>query len=125
MCPLFSLVSGGDDMAVLEFKTHLYKVFSKPGKVTIDANGDPVQSASQPTESDVYPCDIVEAGAPNTIATEDGKLVAYSYTVHGEAQSPELYNGQRIQILDKGQHVIFDGTIKGYSNKQLQTIIWV
>lgn len=112
-------------MAVLEFKTHLYKVFGKPGKVTIGANGDPVQAVSPATESELCPCDIVEAGAPNTIATTDGKLVAYSYTVHGNAQSPELYNGQRIQILDKGKKVIFDGTIKGYSKKQLQTIIWV
>ena len=112
-------------MAVLELKTHLYKVLGKPGKVTIDEHGDPVQAESHTTESDLYPCDIVEAGAPNTIPTTDGKLVAYSYTIHGDAQSPELYNGQRIRIFDKGEHMVFDGTIKGFSKKQLQTIIWV
>ncbi len=112
-------------MAVLEFKTHSYKVTSKPGKITIDEQGDPVQAEQSETESEAYPCDIVESGAPNTIPTQDGQLVTYTYTVHGERTSPELYVGQEIQIFDKEQRLVFKGKIKGFSKKQLQTLIWV
>ena len=97
-------------MAVLEFKTHSYKVTSKPGKITMDEQGDPVQAEQSETESEAYPCDIVESGAPNTITTQDGQLV---------------YVGQEIQIFDKEQRLFFKGKIKGFSKKQLQTLIWV
>lgn len=112
-------------MAVLEFRTYQYKVFDKPGKVTIDENGDPIVSNQAVTDSSPYPCDIEASGIPNTIQTQDGKIVTYSYTVHGDRVSPELHIGQRIQILDSAMNVIFDGQIKGFKKLQLQTLIWV
>lgn len=112
-------------MAVLEFRTYKYKVYGKPAKVTIDANGDPVQEDSQESVSDAVPCDIVEAGSPNTIQTQDGKLIAYNYSVHCAPGTPELYIGQRMKIFTRDDVQIFEGSIKGFKHHQLKTVIWV
>ena len=91
-------------MAVLEFRTYKYKVYGKPAKVTINA---------------------VEAGSPNTIQTQDGKLIAYSYSVHCAPGTPELYIGQRMKIFTRDDVQIFEGSIKGFKHHQLKTVIWV
>lgn len=114
-------------MSVLNLTPYQYKVTQSPAVIK-DENGHPKRvEDSGPTVSPLYDCYMVPAtGEASDITLEDGTKVAYSNTIYGDASSPDINIGMKIEVLDKkSQAVVFTGIVKGVRHLTNKTKIWV
>lgn len=110
-------------MAVLNVRAYTFFVRIPP-KSSVNSKGDYVENPNTGGETEEYKCDIVPSGSANTIRTNDGERVSYSYTIYAD-KAPSIEIGQTVCILDSSKSLIFEGPCKGIARYQFQVKIWV